>query len=608
MRDVSAPPLVETPQYGGLADTLYEAAGRDPQRVQLARRAPGATDWAEVTAGAFRDEVLALAKGLLASGIRFGDRVGIMARTRYEWTQFSYALWSIGAQVVPIYPTSSSEQVSWILADSRAVACVVEHEDDAMTVGAACDRLPTLQRIWQLDGGCVRQLTRLGRGVSDETVHSHRTAVDPHEPAAIAYTSGTTGRPKGCVLTHANFAVECDTLIAGWGELLAPPGEQPRVLCFLPLAHVYGLMVQVCCLRAGIVLAHQPDPSAGSLLPALASFRPTFLWGVPYIFEKIYHRARQVAAEDGKADLFDRAVETAVSHAEANEARRTGSGPAPGLALRARHRLYDRLVYSRLRAVLGGDVRYAVSGGSTLSRRMGLLFAGAGITVYDGYGLTETTAAVTAQPVGRVRFGTVGRPIPGCAVHIAPDGEVWVRGATVFSGYLNDPQGTAEVLRDGWFATGDLGTLDGDGYLTITGRKKDVIITSGGMSVAPAVLEERVRAHPLISQCLVVGDNRPYVGALITLDPDALVHWQRVHQKQPSADWGAVADHDLQEEIQRVVVTANTAVSRAESIRAFRILPEEFSVGQGLLTPSLKLRRRAIVKAYAADIDELYAN
>ncbi|WP_377268499.1 AMP-dependent synthetase/ligase [Peterkaempfera sp. SMS 1(5)a] len=607
MRDFSVPPLVEPPRSGGLADTVYQVAAQEPQRIQLARRAPGAAGWSEVTAAAFRDEVTALAKGLLASGVRFGDRVGIMARTRYEWTQFSYALWSIGAQVVPIYPTSSSEQVSWILADSRAVACVVEHEDDAMTVGAACDGLPTLKRIWQLDGGCVRQLSRLGRDIPDETVHSHRAAVDPNSPAAITYTSGTTGRPKGCVVTHANFAVECDTLQAGWGALAAAPGEQPAILVFLPLAHVYGLMVQVYCLRAGVRLGHQPEITTGELLPALASFRPTFLFAVPYVFEKIVSRARLSAADAGRTEAFDKAMDVAVRFAEAQEARRERSGPGPSPALRLRHRMYDRLIYRRLRAVLGGRVRHAVSGGSALSRTLGLLFAGIGITVYDGYGLTETTGAVTGQPLGRTKFGTVGRPLPGSAVHIAPDGEIWVRGGTVFAGYLNDPQGTAEVLRDGWFATGDLGSLDQDGYLSITGRKKDVIITSGGKSVAPAVLEERVRAHPLISQCLLVGDNRPYVAALITLDPEALVHWQRVHQKQADAGWGAVSDTDLQEEIQRVVVTANTAVSRAESIRAFRILPVEFSVGQGLLTPSLKLRRRAIVKAYAADIDELYA-
>ncbi|MCD0485192.1 long-chain fatty acid--CoA ligase [Streptacidiphilus sp. ASG 303] len=608
MRDFGVPPLVEAPRSGGLADTVYDVAVRDPDMVQLARRAPGASTWTEVTAGAFRDEVMALAKGLLASGVRFGDRVGIMARTRYEWTLFSYALWSMGAQVVPIYPTSSSEQVSWILADSQAVACVVENEDDAMTVGTACAGLPTLQRIWQFDGGCVRQLSRLGRQVPDETVHSHRAAVEPHSPAAITYTSGTTGRPKGCVITHANFAVECDTLRAGWGDLIAEPGEQPALLAFLPLAHVYGLMVQVYCMRAGVRLGHQAETAAAELLPALASFRPTFLFAVPYVFERIVSRARLVAAEAGRDGLFDKAMDVAVRYAEARQALATGEGPGPGPALRFRHRVYDRLVYSRLRAVLGGRVRHAVSGGSPLSRRLALALAGAGITVYDGYGLTETTGAVTGQPRDRHKFGTVGRPLPGCTIHIAPDGEIWVRGGVVFAGYLNDPEGTAEVLRDGWFATGDLGSLDDEGYLTITGRKKDVIITSSGKSVAPAVLEERVRSHPLISQCLVVGDNRPYVGALITLDPDALLHWQRVHQKQPAANWGAVADQDLQEEIQRVVVTANTAVSRSESIRAFRILPFEFSIGQGLLTPSLKLRRRAIVKAFAADIEELYTS
>ncbi|MFJ6213353.1 AMP-dependent synthetase/ligase [Streptomyces sp. NPDC092296] len=607
MRDFGVPPLVETLRAGGLADTVYEVAERTPQLPQLSRRTPGGgAEWSDVTAAAFRDEVLALAKGLLAGEVRFGDRVAIMARNRYEWTVFCYALWSVGAQLVPIYPTSSSEQVSWILADSRAVACVVENEDDLMTVGAAYDGLPTLRRIWQLDGGCVQQLTGLGARVPAESVHRHRQAVLPDATAAVVYTSGTTGRPKGCVISHANLAAECDTLRTGWDGIAARPGEQPSVLAFLPPAHIYGLMVQVYCLRAGVRLGHQAELSAAELLPALASFRPTLVFAVPYVFEKIFARACQAADETGRREVFDRAMDVAVRYAEAREARARGRGRGPSPALRARHRLYERLVYGRLREVLGGRVRNAVSGGSALDRRLGLLFAGVGITVYEGYGLTETTAAVTGQPLGRARYGTVGRPLPGCTVRIAADGEILVRGQTVFSGYLNDPEGTARVLRDGWFATGDLGALDQDGYLTLTGRKKDIIVTSTGKSVAPAVLEERVRAHPLISQCLLVGDDRPYIAALITLDPAALGHWQRVRHKPPATGWAAVGDQDLQEEVQRIVVTANTAVSRAESIRAFRILPHEFTAAEGMLSASLKLRRRVIVKAYAQDVEELY--
>ncbi|WP_344321604.1 AMP-dependent synthetase/ligase [Streptomyces macrosporus] len=593
---------------GGLADSVYDRAEREPGFAQLARRDGPGDEWTTVTASAFRDEVLALAKGLLADGVRFGDRVAVMARTRYEWTLFGYALWSIGAQVVPVYPTSSPEQVRWILSDARVVAIVVEHEDHAMTVGAVCDAAPSLQRIWQLDTGCIRHLVEQGREVPDDLVDGHRRAVTPRTVATVTYTSGTTGRPKGCVITHANLAAECDILFAGWSDILAEPGERPSILAFLPLSHVYGLMVQVFCIRCGVLLGHQPDITPTELLPALASFRPTFVFAVPYVFEKIFRKARQVAVEAGKGDLFDRAADVAVRYAEAVERRDLGEGSGPGAGLRASHAFFDRLVYRKLRAVLGGRVRYAVSGGSTLRRELGLVFAGAGVTVYDGYGLTETTAAVTGQPLGRVRYGTVGRPLPGHAVHIARDGEIWVRGDVVFAGYLDDPEATGAVLRDGWFATGDVGCLDDEGYLVITGRKKDIIITSGGKSVAPQVLEERVRAHPLVSQCLVVGDNRPYVAALITLDPEALEHWSRLNDENPSDPRGALRNEELCAEIQRAVSMANNAVSRAESIRAFRILPAEFSMEQGLVTPSLKMRRAAIVKMYAAEIEELYTS
>ncbi|MZE78333.1 AMP-dependent synthetase/ligase [Streptomyces xinghaiensis] len=609
MRELSLPPLVQKLRTGGLADSVYEIAERAPDRVQFSRRedGPGGIRWLPVTALGFRSEVTALAKGLIADGVRPGDRIAVMSRTRYEWTLFSYALWSIGAQLVPVYPTSSAEQVHWILSDTRASAVVVEHADEAMTVGAICDDLPQLRRIWQLDEGCVQELSALGRGIPDALVHRMRAGVSPGSAATITYTSGTTGRPRGCVITHANLAFECDTLIEGWRELLAEPGEQPAVLAFLPLSHVYGLMVQVACQRHGVRLGHQPDPSSDELLPALTSFRPTFLFAVPYVFERIYRTARRQAEQAQKLEAFDHAVDVAMRYAEAAERRSLLRGAGPGPALRVQHALHDRTVYARLRAVLGGRVRHAVSGGSPLSRELGLVFAGAGVTIYDGYGLTETAAAVTGHPIGRPKFGTVGRPLPGCAVHIAEDGEIWVRGDNVFAGYLDDREGTEEVLHEGWLATGDIGHLDEDGYLHLTGRKKDIIVTSGGKSVSPLILEERLRAHPLISRCLVVGDNRPFIAALITLDPEAVGHWQRLRFQQPM-DLRVVVRHaELQEEIQRAVSRANTAVSRSESIRAFRVLPHDFSVRGGLLTPSLKLRRGAIVKAYAAEIAELYS-
>lgn len=337
-----------------------------------------------------------------------------MSRTRYEWTLFSYALWSIGAQVVPVYPTSSADQVRWILSDAQVVAVVVEHEDHAMTVGAVCDQLPLLRAIWQLDANCVQWLADAGRGIPDHVVHQHSRAVQPSSVATIAYTSGTTGpHPKGCLITHASLAVECDTLNAGWREILAEPGEQPAVLAFLPLSHIYGLMVQAVCMRGGIRLGHQPDLSPAALLPALASFRPTYVFAVPYIFEKIFHSARRSAEAAGREALFDRAADVAVRYAEELERRDRGEGSGPGPLLKASHAVFDRLVYGRLRAVLGGRVRYATSGRSSLDRELGLFFAGAGVTIHDGYGLTETTAAVTSQPPGqRPATGPSADPCP----------------------------------------------------------------------------------------------------------------------------------------------------------------------------------------------------
>ncbi|MFG2137154.1 AMP-dependent synthetase/ligase [Streptomyces sp. NPDC048650] len=614
MRDISVPALTAPLRTGGLADSVFDTAAYQPDFAQLARRdarSPGT--WRNVTAAEFRDEVMALARGLLTDGIRPGTRVALMSRTRYEWTLFSYALWTIGAHLVPVYPSASTEQLRCILSGARVAAVLVENEAQAMTVAAACDEATELRRLWQLDRDCVRRLAEEGTRLTDADVHRLRRAVSPSSVAAIVHTSGTTGVPRGCVITHANLAAECDTLYAGWGSLLAAPGERPSLLAFLPFAHIYGLMVQVACLRGGVLLGHQPDPASDELLPALASFRPTFLFAVPYVYEKICDHARRAAEQAGRRRMFDAAMTVAVRHAEALAAQAQGAGRGPDPFLRARHAVYDRLVYSRIRELLGGRVRTGVSGGSPLLRELGLLYAGAGITVYDGYGLTETTGAITVQPPGRVRFGTVGMPLPGNAVHMALDGEVWVRGPAVFAGYLDEQGAPGRGLYDGWLPTGDLGHLDDDGYLVITGRKKDIIITSGGNSVAPQALEERLRAHPLISQCVVVGDNRPYVTALVTLDPEALAHWRRLGAG-PDDDGGETADgrdpspeEQVHTEVRRAVARANSAVSRGESIRAFRILPSEFSQESGLMTPSLKLRRAAIVRACAAEIDDMYA-
>ncbi|MBZ4320017.1 AMP-dependent synthetase/ligase, partial [Streptomyces huiliensis] len=578
MREITVPPLIPPPVSGGLADTVFERAAAAPGRTAFARRTAGG--WRDVTAAAFRDEVMAVAKGLLAEGVRAGDRVAIVSRTRYEWTLFDFALWCVGAQSVPLYPGASVEQVFWTLHDAEVSACVVEHGDHAMTVGSVIDRLPGLRRLWQLDAGAVEELTAAGAGIPDERVDRRRAAVTPDTPATVLYTPGTTGRPKACVLTHANFMAETDNLVGRFGPVFRPgpgpgpgpgpdhgsgsgsgPGHGPRgqasTLLVLPLAHVLGRMMQVAAVRSGVRVGHQPSLSEAAFLPELRSFAPTFLAAVPYVFERVFAAARREAERAGREKTFERAVEVAVHHASALEDRAFGTGPGPGTALRVRRRVFDRLVYSALRESLGGRLRFALSGGAVLDRRLGLFFAGAGITLVEGYGLTETTAAVTANPLGRPRSGTVGTPVPGTGVRIADDGEVWLRGPQIFSGYLGDPRATEAVLRDGWLATGDLGALDADGYLTIRGRKSESLVTADGTDVLPSALEERVRAHPLVDRCLVVGNGRPFLAALVTLDRPAVAHWCAMRERPVPLPSELVRDPELEAEIRRAVVAAN---------------------------------------------------
>ncbi|MFF2599610.1 AMP-dependent synthetase/ligase [Streptomyces californicus] len=594
------------PQVGGLADVVFDYAEDDPYRVALARKDAGG-QWRDVTSGEFRDQVLALARGLIAHGVRFGDRVALMSRTRYEWTLFDFALWTVGAQSVPVYPTSSAEQVLWMLHDAEVVAVMVEHEDHAMTVGSVIDRLPLLKRLWQLDAGALDELLAAGADIDDEVVQRHRRAVTPDSVATVIYTSGTTGRPKGCVITHASLMFESDTMVTRWEPVFhSRPGDEAATLLFLPLAHVFGRMVEIAAVRGRVKLGHQPELSARALMPDLLTFRPTFILAVPYIFEKVFNGARRTAEAEGRAGPFDKAVDIAVKYAEALEQKAFGVGPGPSAGLRMQHQFFDKVVYKKVRDAMGGRMRHAMSGGSGMDRRLGLFFAGAGVDVFEGYGLTETSAAATANPPERTRYGTVGRPVPGTSVHIADDGEVWVNGPNVFSGYLGDPAATRAVLHEGWLATGDLGSLDDDGYLTITGRKKEILVTSGGKSVSPAGLEERVRAHPLVAQCIVVGNDRPYIAALVTVDQESVDHWLAMQGRARLSPAELVRDPDLEMEVRRAVVAANTAVSQAESIRTFRILAHPFSEELGLLTPSLKLKRKAIETAYAIEVDALY--
>lgn len=608
MRDLALAPDPAPDLTGGLADTVFDTAARDPTLPVLARRTDDApAGWRQVTAVELREEVVDLAKGLVACGISPGHRVAVMARTRYEWTVFGHALWTVGAEIVAIHPHSSREQVEWILRDAGCVAVLVEDEQGVMTVGTLCARLPRLRHVWQLDTDALPRLVERGAAIPLTTVESLRRIVLPDSTAVVAYTSGTSGRPLGCALSHRGLAYPCDTLLAGWAHTAAPPGEQASVLAFLPFSHVYGLMIQVLCLRGGILLGHEPEMTDAALSSALRTFRPTYFYGVPSLFEKLYKNFLRAAQQAGRGALFERAARTARDFAAAEERRRLGTGAGPGFDLRLQHALYERTVYRRLRATLGGRVVRATSGGSSLSRELSLFYEGIGIYVNDGYGLTESGGGITMQPLGREKSGTVGQALPGTRIQIAEDGEILVRGPSVFQGYVNDEAATRAAVRGGWLATGDLGRLDSEGYLTITGRKKDVIITSSGKSVAPAALEQRLRMHPLVHQAVVVGDDRPCVGALITLDPEFLAHWRSAPALQGDAPGREAREENaLREEIARAVAAANSAVSRSESIRVHRVLPTPFDTSNGLLTPSMKLRRDAIVRHYAAEIDAMY--
>ncbi|MFE2165053.1 AMP-dependent synthetase/ligase [Streptomyces sp. NPDC059447] len=601
VREVYVPALAAVPERGSLGDIPFENARQAPAEAVLARKEPDGT-WRDVTAAEFAAEVLAVAKGLIAEGLHEGDRLAIMARTTYEWTLLDFAGWAAGLVTVPIYPTSSAIQARWIIQDSGAVACAVEDTAQGRMISMERSALPWLTHLWALDTGAVGRLVKAGEHLPDQVVHERLMARTPESVATLVYTSGTTGQPKGCVITHANFFAEVDNAV----ELLHPvfksvSSDPASTLLFLPLSHVFGRMVAIGCMRARVKLGHAPSIRTEDLLEDLAGFRPTFLLAIPYVLEKVYNTARATAEKMGRASSFDRAARIARSFGESVEG--TGKGKAPGLGMRAARALYDPLVYRRIRAALGGRVRYVLSGGSPLGRRLAAFYTGAGIEVFEGYGLTETTGASTVSPPQRPRLGTVGWPLPGTSVRIADDGEVLLGGRHVFAGYWNSGQG---VPYGSWLPTGDIGELDEDGYLTITGRKKDVIITSGGKNVAPAPLEDWLRAHPLVGQCMVVGDNRPYVTALITLEPDGLAHWRQMHKKQDVPMRVLVQDEHLLADLQRAVDDANQLVSRAESIRRFAVLPGEFTEERGHLTPSLKLKRMAVARDYAERIEDLY--
>jgi long-chain acyl-CoA synthetase len=599
VREYSIPALAEIPATASLADVVFTRAQQSPGGVMLRKRTAQGS-WQDVTAEQFRGEVSALAKGFIAAGIEPGDRVALMSRTRYEWTLIDYAIWTAGGVTVPVYETSSAEQVEWILSDSAARAVLAENSTHAETISAARDRLPGLEQLWLFDG--IDALTAGGAQVTDEQLEQRRTVRTAADLATIIYTSGTTGRPKGCELTHGNLLADVRNAFAGaLLEVIESAGGGSTML-FLPLAHSFARIIQIGCLESGAILGHWPD--AATLIKGLPEFRPTFLLAVPRVFEKVYSSAQQQAsASPAKARIFAAATDTAIAWSKS----RDGSGPGPGLSLR--HAMFDRLVYAKLRAAVGGQVKYAISGGGPLGERLGHFFRGAGITVLEGYGLTETSAAATVNTPSRNKIGTVGLPLPGVTLKIADDGEILIKGPNVFHRYWQNETATGEVLDSrGWLRSGDIGDIDEEGFLRITGRKKELIITAGGKNVAPAVLEDRLRAHPLVSQCMVVGDNRSYIASLVTLDPDALHHWKQQHGHPASATAADLKDDpELVAEIQAAVDDANKAVSRAESIRRFRILDSDFTEASGHLTPSLKVRRNVVAKDYSADIEALYS-
>jgi long-chain acyl-CoA synthetase len=601
VREFSTPMSVTPPTTGNLTDDVVRNAAEAPDDVAFGRRAAGSEDWQDVTTATFLDEVRGVAKGLIAAGVATGDRVALISRTRYEWTLLDYAIWFAGAVSVPIYETSSAEQVGFILRDSGACAVVAEGPSHLARLTEVRADLDELRHVWSIDDNAVDVLTRLGADIADDELEKRRTTATPLDLATVIYTSGTTGQPKGCMLTHGNFMTELAVAVVELDALFEP--EDASTLLFLPLAHVFARVIQIGAVKKRVRLGHSADIK--NLARDLGQFQPTFLLAVPRVFEKVFNTASQNATADGRGRIFDRAAETAIAWSRGLDSGRRGLASA---RVRAQHALFSRLVYGRLRDALGGHCVYAVSGGAPLGERLGHFYRGIGLVVLEGYGLTETTAALTVNTPDAVKIGTVGRPLPGTSVRVAEDGELLFRGRQVFPGYWQDEDATAEVLeRDGWFHTGDIGEIDDEGFVRITGRKKEILVTAGGKNVAPASLEDRIRAHALVDQCLVVGDGRPFIAALITLDEDAVTAWAKNHGKTDAVAQ-LVDDPDLRAELDDAVEDANKAVSKAEAVRKYAVLAVDWTEEGGQLTPSLKLKRDVVMREHRDDIAALYGS
>lgn len=595
MREFSTPATYVVPPTGNLSDDVVRNAAEAPDVAILSR--PGPDGWVDVTAAQFLGEVSAVAKGLIAAGVGAGDRVALLSKTRYEWTLIDYAIWFAGAATVPIYETSSAEQIEWILQDSAAVAVIAEDAGHIGRISEVRANCTDLNNVWSINDNAVDLLVKLGTDITDEQLEARRSAVTPDDTATLIYTSGTTGRPKGCVLTHGNFMFELGVAVDSLDGLFNIEGRS--TLLFLPLAHVFARIIQIGCIKSRTRLGHTPDIK--NLVADLGTFQPTFVLAVPRVFEKVYNTASQKAVADGKGRIFDMATEVAIDYSRATE---TGKAP---LLLAAKHKLFSKLVYGKLLAALGGNCSYAISGGAPLGDRLGHFYRGIGVTVLEGYGLTETTAALTVNLPEAFKIGTVGRPLPGTSVRVADDGELLFKGGQVLKEYWQNPAATAEAkTEDGWFHSGDLGEVDDEGFVKITGRKKEILVTAGGKNVAPAVLEDRLRAHVLVDQCIVVGDGQPFIGAIVTIDPEALPTWAEANGKSADIE-DLVDDEDLRAVIQGAVDDANKAVSKAESIRKFVIIPDSWTEEGGQLTPSLKLKRNVVMREFSHEVDALYA-
>jgi long-chain acyl-CoA synthetase len=596
VKDKVVAPLAPVTTEGNLAELPRRNATEAPNATAFSVKLPSG-GWTQVSWTQFADDVDAVARGLVAAGVARGDTVAIMSRTRYEWTLVDFAAWRAGAVVVPVYETSSAEQVQWILSDAGVTLAVVETAAHRSTVESVRDDLPALGEVLVIDEGGLDALRERGREVPDADLDTRLEGLDRTAVATIIYTSGTTGRPKGCELTHGNFLDLAENAIAKLSEVVLAPGA--GTLLFLPLAHVFARFIEVLCVAGRARMGHSSDIK--NLLDDFAGFQPTFVLAVPRVFEKIYNSAEAKASSEGKGRIFLRAATVAIAWSEALD---TGG---PGFLLRLQHAVFDRLVYGKLREAMGGRVRYAVSGGAPLGTRLGHFYRGIGVIILEGYGLTETAAPIAVNTPDKIKIGTVGAPLPGSGIRIAEDGEVLAQGVGVFNRYHGNLEATREAFVDGWFHTGDVGELDDDGYLRITGRKKEILVTAGGKNVAPAVLEDRLRAHPLVSQCIVVGDQKPFIGVLVTLDEEMWPLWAKTHGVEGVSIDEARSHPKVLEALQNAVDRANEAVSRAESIRKFTVLSGDFTEANGYLTPSLKLKRNVIMKDFADEVEKLYS-